>query len=85
MMLSYDICDIEAVTHSIITGRVKSVIMLLNAVKVTDNATSPFISMENTFDELPPGHHATDVLPLPRIQQVHNGCNPSPDKCCKQL
>ena len=46
------------------TGSVKSVTMLLTAVSVTDRATSPLASMENTFDELPPGQQATSTSPI---------------------
>ena len=38
--------------------------MLLNAVRVTDKATSPFASMEKTFEELPPGQQATSTSPM---------------------
>lgn len=51
-------------TYSIISGKVNSVIMLLIAVSVTDNATSPFANIENTFDELPPGQQATSNSPI---------------------
>ena len=46
------------------TGMVKRVIMLLNAVSMTDRATSPPASLENTFDELPPGQHAISMRPM---------------------
>ena len=36
---------------------------LLNAVSVTDNATSPPASMENTLLELPPGQQAMSTTP----------------------
>ena len=45
-------------------GNVNSVMILLHAVSVTDNATSPFASMENTLLELPPGQHATSIMPM---------------------
>jgi hypothetical protein len=38
--------------------------MLLIAVSVTDNATSPLANIEKTFDELPPGQHATNTIPI---------------------
>ena len=46
------------------TQSIKSVTMLLMAVSVTDRATSPLASIENTFDELPPGQHAMSVIPM---------------------
>ena len=58
------VLETKSVTKAIITGSVKRVIILLNAVKVTDSATSPFASIENTFDELPPGQHATNTNPM---------------------
>ena len=63
-MLAPDISDTVSVTNSMITGRVKRVIMLLNAVRVTDSATSPFASIEKTFEELPPGQQATSTRPM---------------------
>ena len=51
-------------TNSIIMGRVKSVITLLSAVRVTDSAMSPFASIENIFDELPPGQQAISIIPM---------------------
>ena len=63
-MLAPDMSETAAVTNSMITGSVKRVIMLLNAVRVTDKATSPFASIENTFDELPPGQQATSTSPM---------------------
>ena len=56
--------DTYLATNSIITGRVKRVITLLNAVNVTDSATSPFASIENTLLELPPGQHAISTIPI---------------------
>ena len=47
-----------------ISGNVKSVMILLHAVNVTDSATSPFANMENTLLELPPGLHATSIMPM---------------------
>ena len=35
---------------------------LLRAVSVTDRATSPFASFENTLEELPPGQQAHKEL-----------------------
>jgi hypothetical protein len=46
------------------TGIVNNVIMLLIAVSVTDNATSPFANIEKTLDELPPGQHAISTNPM---------------------
>jgi hypothetical protein len=46
------------------TGSVKRVIMLLTAVSVTERATSPLASIENTFDELPPGQQAISTRPI---------------------
>ena len=37
---------------------------LLSAVSVTDKATSPLASIENTFDELPPGQQAISISPM---------------------
>ena len=45
------------------TGTVTSVMTLLNAVSVTDSATSPPASIENTLLELPPGQHAISTNP----------------------
>lgn len=46
-----------------ISGKVKTVIMLLTAVSDTDNATSPPANFEKIFDELPPGEHAINMIP----------------------
>ena len=54
----------RAVAQLIITGMVNSVTMLLIAVRVTESATSPPASLENTFDELPPGQHAISTRPM---------------------
>ena len=51
-------------TKPIITGMVKRVITLLSAVRVTESATLPFASNEKTFEELPPGQHATSTRPI---------------------
>ena len=40
------------------------VMTLLSAVRVTERATSPLASMEKTFEELPPGQHATRTRPI---------------------
>jgi hypothetical protein len=56
--------DTVAETNSMMIGRVKRVMMLLIAVRVTDKATSPLASMEKTFDELPPGQQATSTSPI---------------------
>ena len=45
-------------------GMVKSVMMLLRAVSVTERATSPLASIEKTFDELPPGQQAMSISPM---------------------
>ena len=58
------LCETKCDVSSIMTGSVKSVTMLLTAVSVTDRATSPLASMENTFDELPPGQQATSTSPI---------------------
>ena len=50
--------------RSIIRGSVNRVITLLIAVSVTDRATSPFASMENTLEELPPGQQAMSTSPM---------------------
>ena len=52
------------VATPMITGIVKSVMMLLRAVRVTESATSPLASLENTLDELPPGQHAMRIRPI---------------------
>ena len=62
-----DCSDINCAATSIINGSVKRVIMLLMAVNVTDRATSPLTSIENTFDELPPGQHAISTSPIKYI------------------
>ena len=51
-------------THAMTKGKENKVIMLLHAVKVTDSATSPFASIEKTLLELPPGLHATSMIPI---------------------
>jgi hypothetical protein len=56
--------DTVAETNSMMIGRVKRVMMLLIAVRVTDKATPPLASMEKTFDELPPGQQATRTSPI---------------------
>ena len=56
-----------AVTHSMISGTVNRVIMLLQAVSDTDNATSPRASIENTLEELPPGQHAMSTNPMRKM------------------
>ena len=64
-LTSTPLCSVtKRATNSIITGIVNKVIMLLMAVNVTDNATSPFASIENTLDELPPGQHAINTNPI---------------------
>ena len=55
---------IICVAQLMITGMVKRVIKLLSAVRVTDRATSPPASLENTFDELPPGQQAISISPI---------------------
>ena len=52
------------VTHAMMSGKVKSVMILLQAVSVTDSATSPFANIENTLLELPPGLQATSMIPM---------------------
>ncbi len=52
------------VAQLITKGMVKRVMMLLRAVRVTDRATSPPASLENTFDELPPGQQAMSTKPM---------------------
>ena len=56
--------ETKRATNSMMTGMVNNVIMLLIAVNVTDNATSPFANIENTLDELPPGQHAMSTSPM---------------------
>ena len=57
-------CETNAETAPIISGRVNNVTTLLTAVRVTESATSPLASMENTFEELPPGQQATSTRPI---------------------
>ena len=57
-------CPTCTVTQLRIRGTVKSVITELSAVSETDNATSPFASMENTLLDDPPGEHATRTSPM---------------------
>ena len=59
-----DCSDMKLAAMSMKNGIVKSVTMLLIAVRVTDRATSPFASIENTFDELPPGQQAISMSPI---------------------
>ena len=51
-------------TQCIMSGIVKSVSMLLTAVRVTERATLPPTRYENTFEELPPGEHAMSIIPI---------------------
>lgn len=60
------------VAQSIMRGTVKRVIMLLHAVSDTESATSPRASIENTFDELPPGQQAMSTKPM-----RNNGSRPN--------
>ena len=55
------------VTHCIIAGTVASVMTELSAVKDTDNATSPFASIENILLEEPPGQQAINMTPMKNI------------------
>ena len=59
-----DCCETKTEARSIIRGRVNRVITLLIAVSVTDRATSPLASMENTLEELPPGQQAMSTSPM---------------------
>ena len=59
-----DCSDTKRDTTSMMTGRVNRVITLLIAVRVTDRATSPRASIENTLEELPPGQQATRTSPM---------------------
>ena len=52
------------VAQVMMIGMVKRVITLLRAVSVTDSATSPSASLENTLEELPPGQHAMSTRPM---------------------
>ena len=65
----------QAVTHSMISGTVNRVIMLLHAVSDTESATSPRASIEKTFDELPPGQQAMSTKP---IRKMGSRCNAQP-------
>ena len=56
--------ETKRATNSMMTGMVNNVTMLLTAVSVTDNATSPFANIENTLDELPPGQQAMRTIPM---------------------
>jgi hypothetical protein len=59
--------DTNLVTNSMITGSVKRVMMLLNAVSVIDKATLPLANIDKTLEELPPGQHATSTRPIKYI------------------
>ena len=48
----------------IINGTVKILIKLIIAVKVIDNATSPFANLVNMFDVTPPGAAAMIITPI---------------------
>ena len=64
-LTSTPLCSVtKRATNSIMTGMVNNVTMLLTAVRVTDKATSPFASIENTLDELPPGQQAMSMIPM---------------------
>lgn len=63
------------VTHSKMRGTVNSVMILLHAVSDTESATSPLASIENTFDELPPGQHAISTKP---IRKTGSRCSAHP-------
>ena len=65
---------VELVTHAMIRGTVTSVMMLLHAVSETDRATSPLASIENTFDELPPGQQAISTKPMRKIASNPKAC-----------
>ena len=56
--------ETKRATNSMMTGMVNNVTILLMAVSVTDNATSPFANIENTLDELPPGQQAMRTIPI---------------------
>lgn len=53
----------HAAVACMMRGMVNNVMTLLKAVSDTDRATSPFASIENTFDELPPGEQAISITP----------------------
>ena len=63
-MVMPDWSETNRTTNSMMTGRVNSVMMLLQAVRVTESATSPLASMENTLEELPPGQQAMSTNPM---------------------
>jgi hypothetical protein len=44
-------------------GIVNTVMILLNAVRVTESATSPFAKYVIKFDDGPPGHNASIINP----------------------
>ena len=54
----------RAVAQLMMRGMVKSVTTLLMAVSVTESATSPPASLENTLEELPPGQQAIKTSPI---------------------
>lgn len=54
----------RSVAQVMMSGIVNSVITLLRAVKVTESATSPPASLENTLEELPPGQQAMRIRPM---------------------
>ena len=55
---------LAATAQARMIGTVTKVMILLNAVSVTDSATSPLASIEKTLLELPPGLHATNMIPI---------------------
>lgn len=59
-----DIPETILETKSMMMGSVKSVMILLIAVSVTDKAILPLASIEKTLEELPPGQHATKTNPI---------------------
>ena len=68
---------VETVTQPIRIGKVIRVMRLLIAVSVTERATSPPASLENIFDELPPGEQAISIRPMKNTGGRWNRC-PSP-------
>ena len=62
-MLSPEASAVLSSCAFMMSGRVKSVMILLKAVSDTESATSPFANIEKTLLELPPGQQAIRTKP----------------------
>ena len=62
----------SCVAQLMMKGMVNSVTTLLMAVSVTESATSPFASLENTLEELPPGQQAMSTRPMKKTGGSRN-------------